>query len=103
MKTSRIGWGLACALLTLTAYVVWDNWADAWTTSASTTASQVPHETARPVDNNAQIERGQYLARAGVPSETRDLLQHQLLTLLPHQQPLQPLQLSSNCLKTPSA
>lgn len=65
MKTSRIGWGLACALLTLTAYVVWDNWADAWTTSASTTASQVPHDTVRPVDNNAQIERGQYLARAG--------------------------------------
>ena len=65
MKTSRIGWGLACTLLALTAYVVWDNWADAWTTSASTTASQVPHDTARPVDNNAQIERGQYLARAG--------------------------------------
>lgn len=65
MKTSRIGWGLACTLLALTAYVVWDNWADAWTTSASTSAHQAPHDTAHPVDNNAQIERGQYLARAG--------------------------------------
>ncbi len=65
MKTSRIGRGLACTLLALTAYVVWDNWADTWTTSASTSAHQAPHDTAHPVDKNAQIERGQYLARAG--------------------------------------
>lgn len=65
MKTSRIGWGLACTLLALTAYVVWDNWADTWTTSASISANQAPHDTAHPVDKNAQIERGQYLARAG--------------------------------------
>jgi mono/diheme cytochrome c family protein len=64
MKTSRIGWGLACTLVALTAYVVWDNWADAWTTS-TTTASQARHDTAHPLNPNAQIERGQYLARAG--------------------------------------
>ena len=68
-RTARIGWGLACALLTLTAYVVWDNWGDTWTTPAtpagSSAASPAPHTAAGPLDKTAQIERGQYLARAG--------------------------------------
>ena len=68
-RTARIGWGLACALLTLTAYVVWDNWGDTWTTPAtpagSSAASPAPHTAANPLDKTAQIERGQYLARAG--------------------------------------
>lgn len=64
-RTTRIGWGLVCALLALTAYVVWDNWGDAWTTPATPAASPAPNASAGPLDKTAQIERGQYLARAG--------------------------------------
>lgn len=64
-RTARIGWLVACALLSLTTYVVLDNWGDAWTTPARPAASQAPHTATDTQQHKAQIERGHYLARAG--------------------------------------
>ncbi len=60
MRTSRIGWGLACGFLALTIYVAWDNWGDTWLKPGSP-----PIQTRTSLEKNAQIERGQYLARIG--------------------------------------
>lgn len=65
MKASRIGWGLACGVLALTAYVAWDNWGDTWLAPAKPATSPAANTTAGPLEKSAQIERGQYLARAG--------------------------------------
>ncbi|WP_019430360.1 cytochrome c [Limnohabitans sp. Rim47] len=64
-RTAHIGGLLACALLALTAYVVVDNWGDAWTTPATPATSQAPNTASHAQPQSAQIERGQYLARAG--------------------------------------
>jgi len=65
MKGSRIGWSLAGALLTLTFYVVWDNWGDTWLAPRSPLADVSPGPAANPLGNASAIERGRYLARAG--------------------------------------
>lgn len=64
-RTAYIGWLIACALLALTAYVVVDNWGDAWTTPATPATSQAPNTASNAQPQSTQIERGQYLARAG--------------------------------------
>jgi mono/diheme cytochrome c family protein len=64
--TARIGWLVVGTFLALTAFVVWDNWGDAWTTpAAAPAANQAPNTPSQAPQNHAQIERGQYLARAG--------------------------------------
>jgi mono/diheme cytochrome c family protein len=60
---ARIGWGLTGALLALTAFVAWDNWGDTWLAPAKPVTSAPTVTT--PLEKSAQIERGQYLARAG--------------------------------------
>ncbi|MEK7344366.1 MAG: cytochrome c [Pseudomonadota bacterium] len=62
-RMARIGWGLAGALLALTAFVAWDNWGDTWLAPAQQDAR--PPALAAPLEPTAQIERGHYLARAG--------------------------------------
>lgn len=60
---ARIGWGLTGAVLALTVFVAWDNWGDTWLAPAKPVASAPAGVT--PLEKTAQIERGQYLARAG--------------------------------------
>ncbi|WP_090142088.1 cytochrome c [Limnohabitans sp. DM1] len=57
----RIGLGLLGSALALSAWVVWDNWRDTWLPSSSAPPSSSASTAADP----GQIERGQYLARAG--------------------------------------
>ena len=60
-RTTRIAWGLIGTLLALVVYVVADNWGSSWFGRASApTTNHVSKE-----GHAAQIERGQYLARAG--------------------------------------
>lgn len=59
--SSRIGRGLAGALLALALYVLVDNWGSHW---LGRTKAQIPAPTSS-VSKAAQIERGQYLARVG--------------------------------------
>ena len=60
-RTTRIAWGLIGTLLALVVYVVADNWGSSWFGRAS-----VPHTNIVSKEGHAaQIERGQYLARAG--------------------------------------
>ncbi len=60
---TRMGWGLIATALALTAYVTWDNWGDTWRVPTPPTSKA--HSVTTPAEKTAQIERGQYLARAG--------------------------------------
>jgi mono/diheme cytochrome c family protein len=55
--TTRIALGFTAAVLSLTAYVIWDNWGDALRPASPAPSSNML--------DPARIERGQYLARAG--------------------------------------
>ena len=64
-RTVRMLAGLCLAMGVLAIGVVWHNWGDTWGNIWEDTQRNAPTAALSPSDKTAQIERGQYLARAG--------------------------------------
>ena len=64
-RTVRMLAGLCLVMGVLAIGVVWHNWGDTWGNLWEDTQRNAPTAALSPSDKTAQIERGQYLARAG--------------------------------------